>query len=129
MAEKKFSRQREAIVQVLRARKDHPTADDVYMALKDDYPRLSLGTVYRNLALLSEEGCIMRIRSYDGPDRYDGNAEIHYHFVCKDCKRVLDIDIPVDFKLDKEAEMATGHEVDGHDVLFFGRCSDCITKQ
>ena len=75
----KRSRQREAIRQCLTGRYDHPTAETVYMSIKDEFPNISLGTVYRNLSLLSDLGEIQKITVSGGPDRFDGNPAPHYH--------------------------------------------------
>ena len=74
----KRSRQREAIRQCLTGRYDHPTAETVYMSIKDEFPNISLGTVYRNLSLLSDLGEIQKITVSGGPDRFDGNPAPHY---------------------------------------------------
>ena len=81
----KYSRQREAIVQYLTGRTDHPSAESVYQALRQTHPNISLGTVYRNLSLLSDLGEIQKITVNEGPDRFDGNPAPHYHFSCRGC--------------------------------------------
>ena len=67
----KKSKQRDAIIKFLMTRKDHPTADMVYMNIKEEFPKISLGTVYRNLALLSERGEILKLSYEGGADHYD----------------------------------------------------------
>ena len=80
----RFSKQREAILGNLRSRYDHPTAEMVYMDLKQSFPNLSLGTVYRNLAVLYEAGVILKVgASLDGKERYDGHIQPHAHFFCE----------------------------------------------
>ena len=81
----KYSKQREAIKEFLCTRKDHPTADNVYMEVRKEFPNISLGTVYRNLTLLAELGEIARINVGDGTDHFDPNTSLHYHFICKGC--------------------------------------------
>ena len=81
----KRSKQRDAILSFLATRYDHPTAETVYLNIKEEFPNISLGTVYRNLNLLSEIGEIQKISSGVGPDRFDGNPAPHYHFLCKKC--------------------------------------------
>ena len=76
----KYSRQREAIVQYLTGRTDHPSAESVYQALRQTHPNISLGTVYRNLGVLEENGQLMRIPMDNGSDRFDPNVVPHYHF-------------------------------------------------
>ena len=90
----KHSRQREAIHAFLLQRTDHPTAEVIYQTLKETYPRLSLGTVYRNLTLLEEIGRIRTIVTRDGIAHYDGNMLPHIHYVCNCCGSVRDIFLP-----------------------------------
>ena len=94
MAGLKYSRQREAILQFLMTRKDHPTADAVYANIRKEFPNISLGTVYRNLSLLTELGEIIKIPT-EGADRFDARVAPHNHFICKSCGRVMDIMISV----------------------------------
>ena len=85
----KYSRQRESIKHFLMTTKKHPTADEVYMHVKRDFPNISLGTVYRNLNLLTDIGEAVKISTPDGGDRFDGRTEPHNHFLfygeCSDC--------------------------------------------
>ena len=85
----KYSRQRESIMEFLRGRDDHPTADTVYMNIRRVYPNISLGTVYRNLSLLASLGEITRITCEDGADRFDAVTKPHYHVFCRRCGRSL----------------------------------------
>ena len=93
MAALKYSRQREAIKEFLATRKDHPTADVVYQNIREIYPHISLGTVYRNLTLLSDIGEILRLHLSDGVDHFDADTSLHYHFICKDCGSVIDLEM------------------------------------
>ena len=97
------------------------------MWLKPENPNLSLGTVYRNLNLLAEEGVIVRMPF--PVERYDARTHPHPHFRCKACGRVYDMeDLPYDSGLDQAAEQCSGHQVDRHDLVFFGTCSACTQK-
>ena len=87
----KHSKQRDAIEQFLATRYDHPTAETVYMNLREEYPKLSLATVYRNLSLLAELGNIQKIPTGNGPDRFDGRPEPHNHFLCDECGSMIDL--------------------------------------
>ena len=89
----KYSRQREMIKDFLMTRKDHPTADVVYMNVRQSYPNISLGTVYRNLTLLADLGEIQRLRVGDGIDHFDADTSPHYHFICKNCGAVIDLEM------------------------------------
>ena len=89
----KHSRHREAIVRFLMTRKDHPTAEVIYNNIKQEYPKISLGTVYRNLSLLAEIGEIQKITCGDSSDHFDANINPHPHFVCKECFRIIDLEM------------------------------------
>lgn len=125
MAALKYSRQREAIKEFLMERKDHPTADMVYLGLLEKFPNLSLGTVYRNLTLLSDTGEINRLRLGDGVDHFDGNTMPHYHFICEKCGRVMDLEAK---GLDAFVDLADSDfsgRIKGHVTYFYGECPDC----
>lgn len=81
MATLKYSRQRESIKEYLSSTYEHPTADTVYLNVKQEFPNISLGTVYRNLNLLAEIGEAIKISTPNGGDRFDGRTIPHYHFV------------------------------------------------
>ena len=103
MTGKRYSRQRELIYQKLVETDEHPTAEMLYQWLKPENPNLSLGTVYRNLNLLAEEGVIVRMPF--PVERYDARTHPHPHFRCKACGRVYDMeDLPYDSGLDQAAE-------------------------
>lgn len=85
----KFSRQRESIRECLKNRKDHPTADAVYVTISKEYPKISLGTVYRNLKLLADMGEIQRFSSGDGSEHFDYNTDPHYHLCARLAERSL----------------------------------------
>lgn len=122
---KRYSRQRELIYETLRNTDQHPTAEMVYQWLKPDNPSLSLGTVYRNLNLLADEGTITRMAF--PVERYDANVEPHSHFRCQVCGGVFDLELPYDAALDQQALMASGHDVSGHELIFHGTCVKCKT--
>lgn len=125
-ANMKYSRQREAIRSFLMSRRDHPTAETVYENVRLMYPRISLGTVYRNLTLLVECGEAVKLTSTDGLDHFDGNTSPHYHFICNKCHRISDMDFPrMDFINEAAGKTFTGR-IDGHVTYFYGVCSECI---
>ncbi|MDO4292322.1 MAG: transcriptional repressor [Eubacteriales bacterium] len=122
----KYSRQREAIKQLLMARNDHPTADMVYHSLRSNFPNISLGTVYRNLTLLADLGEISRLRLGDGVDHFDADTSRHYHFVCSRCGSVSDLDMEFPEALDRlNGPDAEGNVIEGHVAYFYGICSRC----
>ena len=121
--------QRRAIMTVLRGSKSHPTADEVYDEVKKVMPRISRGTVYRNLHLLRERGDIAELDLSGAITRYEGTKESHYHFVCERCGKVFDLDMPVRHELDRELEERTGCEVSFHQLEFRGLCRDCRVRE
>jgi len=127
MAELKYSRQREALLRELRSRHDHPTADVLYHKLREEYPKISLGTVYRNLALLCELGEIKKLTFGDGTEHYDGFVENHDHFVCKACGKVIDLQ-QTELEVtpsDKENKIGS---IESHSLIYFGMCKECLGK-
>lgn len=124
----KYSRQRESIKASLMNRHDHPTADTLYASIREEYPNISLGTVYRNLNLLVETGEIQRLTCGDGADHFDGNPGQHYHFLCRECNQVHDIPMELQDSLNQAAQEYAPGVVDGHSVLFFGQCNGCLGK-
>ena len=120
----KYSRQRESIKRFLMSRYDHPTADTIYLHLREVCPNVSLETVYRNLSLLTELGEIIKITT-DGPDRFDGNVKPHSHFLCRKCHSLLDVHLDNESFIDQQAQKNFPGTIDGHSILYYGICSDC----
>ena len=121
----KYSRQRESIKNFLIQSHNHPTAETVYLAIKEEYPNISLGTVYRNLSLLADIGEILKISTGDGPDRFDGNTSPHYHFFCKECGQVLDLEMESIQHVNVIASHNFSGEITGSITHFFGKCPCC----
>ena len=125
MSTLKYSRQREAIKTFLKNRTDHPTADTVYTCLREAYPNISLGTVYRNLSLLEQLGEISRISTGDSAEHYDGNMDPHQHFICSHCHKVYDVRIPeIHSLLGKAVENVPG-KIEAFHATFYGVCHEC----
>ena len=124
----KKSKQRDAILASLKGRTDHPTADMIYESVRHEIPNISLGTVYRNLALLTEQGDILKLPSANGPDRYDGDILPHYHFICDCCNNVFDM--PGDFgpEISRLADKHAPGKITRHMAYFYGVCSSCEAK-
>ena len=124
---KRHSRQRELIFETLQHTHEHPTAEMLYRWLKPENPSLSLGTVYRNLNLLAEEGVITRMPF--PVERYDANTEPHPHFRCRKCGAVYDLEgLEYDASLDEKIGVLSGHQVDRHEMVFSGICTHCATR-
>lgn len=129
MAVLKYSRQRESIKEFLMSRNDHPTADMVYENMKLIYPNISLGTVYRNLSLLSDLGEIRKLESFGNADRFDARTERHCHFMCMKCNKVSDLETEgVHHLMDMAGENFGGKILD-YNARFFGICEECMKKE
>lgn len=125
MVVRKHSKQRDMIMDFLMTRKDHPTAETVYLNVRELNPRISLGTVYRNLTLLAENGEILRISMGENMDRFDADTSPHYHFICNDCGSVIDLDMEdIDYVTDVAAKRFRG-KIAGHVTYFHGTCEKC----
>ena len=127
---KKYSRQRELILQSLRNRVDHPTAEMLYADLKIQMPEIGIATVYRNLSDLCEMGEIKKLKSQIGADRFDGNKEEHIHFECNKCHEIEDIFIHdgQTKKIDNEIKRLSeniGAECESANISLFGLCKKC----
>ena len=127
----KYSRQRAAILSFLQSRRDHPTAETVYTSMKEAFPNISLGTVYRNLNQLAEAGMIAK-HSFGvlSIDHFDYNTSPHYHFVCKCCNAV--IDLPMEHSgfdsIDEAASEGFDGLIEEHRLYFCGICKNCLDK-
>ena len=86
----RYSRQREALIELLRSTKTHPDAEWLYEGLRKENPHISLGTVYRNLRQLTDAGEILEL-NYGSISHYDGDISPHYHMQCDNCKSIVDI--------------------------------------
>jgi Fe2+ or Zn2+ uptake regulation protein len=125
------SRQRDVVLAVVRSTMDHPTAEWIYRQARRTLPRISLGTVYRNLKKLAGEGLIREIHTGEAGGhaaRFDGNTGRHYHIRCLGCGRVNDLPISVDARLEEEAGRAMNYRILGHQVEVYGLCPLCQAK-
>ena len=119
------TKQREAILNVLRGATSHPTADWIYDEVRKVIPSISKGTVYRNLKILRETGLISELNLSGTVSRFEGRQDTHYHFRCERCGRVFDIDEPVDKEIDRRVAVRTGFKISYHQLEFRGLCKDC----
>lgn len=126
-----FSVKREAIYQILASTKIHPTAEWVYEQLKPKISDLSLGTVYRNIAVLREMGIVKSVGVVDSQERFDANMSQHSHFVCKNCFKVIDIPNGKNFadsNIYNYIERECNVSVETHNITFYGMCGGCSEK-
>lgn len=124
----KHSKKRDEILRVLRSTKCHPDASWIYEQLRPVIPGLSLGTVYRNLALFKREGAILSVGVLDGVEHFDGDVSPHAHFICRVCGSILDLPPLPDEALDRTAAALTGGQVEKHEILFYGVCAACLDR-
>ncbi len=127
---KKYSKQRELIINSLKKRKDHPTAEELFLDLKKNMPEIGIATVYRNLQSLYQSGEIIKIKTKDGVDRYDGNIKPHIHFECLKCGKVSDISLEDEQmnKLDNDMKKLAneiGASKEKFSIIISGVCKNC----
>jgi Fur family peroxide stress response transcriptional regulator len=123
------TRQRDLILKTLRSTDSHPTADWIYDQVKKQMPNISLGTVYRNLGILKQSGEIMELSYGSRYSRFDGNPKNHYHFVCVNCDKVIDLhQIPVDKEMEAKISEEEDVQVFFHRTEFYGLCGECRKK-
>ena len=127
MASQKFrqSRQRERILQLLRETDTHPSADWLYARMKDEFPKLSLGTVYRNISILIGQGLVQKIHFGSTFDRFEANPIPHYHLICEKCGRIEDFTLPIYDEINQKADNQTDFKINRHRIEFYGLCSEC----
>ncbi len=125
-----YSRKRAAILAALQSTAQHPTAEEIFRALKPQYPDLSLATVYRNLNRFCETGQAASLGSIDGYERFDGETAPHAHLICSRCGRVVDIwqGLP-DSGVLEAISGESGCRVEAASVIFTGLCPECNTRE
>lgn len=124
----KNSRQRSLILKIVRSTHCHPSADWIFEQARKSIPHISLGTVYRNLGLLCNEGKIQEVIFSDGVNRYEGDLRLHNHIRCRNCESVEDVP---HFSLEspiEEIEKKTGYRIHLMKVEFSGFCPKCKNK-
>lgn len=121
--------QRQIIVDTLNKFTTHPTVDELYSEIIKSHPAISKTTIYRNLHQLAQGGQIGRIALPDDAERYDKRTDQHYHFQCKSCGVLLDVDIDYLNGINETVQEKYGFHVDGHDIIFKGVCSQCKKNQ
>ena len=122
----RMTRQRKVILEELCKVDTHPSADEVYAMVRKRLPRISLGTVYRNLEILAESGDIQKLEPGCTLKRFDGNTEEHYHLRCIRCDRVIDAPVDFDVTIKRDLKNNTDFKIIGHKVEFIGICPACI---
>lgn len=121
----KVTTQRLAISKFIISRKDHPSADQIYQELKNDYPTISLGTIYKTLHLLEEFGLIQKLRFNESSIRYDPDMELHINMVCSKCGKIYDYKAENVKKIWSVIISDTGIKPKGQRIDIYYECDDC----
>ncbi len=120
----RMTKQRRVIFDELAKLKSHPTAEELYELVRRKLPRISIGTVYRNLMQMSEEGCVLCL-SGGTKRRFDADVSEHAHFRCNQCGRVIDVLLQDVVLVQKIMEQVADYDVKGMRIEYFGNCKDC----
>lgn len=124
MGLRRSTKQRRLVLEAVKKRCDHPSADDIYLDVRAVDSKIGRATVYSNLHILAGEGEIAYVR-VPGADRYDTRTELHYHLFCLGCHAVRDVEVPYRTELDREVSAATGYMLSRHRTVFEGYCPEC----
>ncbi len=125
----RFTEQRSAVYRFLLSTDQHPTADEVFLAVRRNLPGISLATVYKGLETLVGCGLAVKLSYGDGSARYDGRTDPHHHARCLACGKVMDIAgrLPV-YEIENLREQAEGFTVVGYRLELSGYCPDCASS-
>ena len=123
--EEKLTRQREADLQVVRDRDDHPTASEIFQSARLRLPTISYATVYNSLRFLKEAGLVYEINFGDSASRYDRETDRHDHAICNDCGKLVDFDLPQAADLMRAAARKSKFKPASVHLTLRGVCPDC----
>lgn len=128
MCQRRNTRQRRVVLEELQSRTDHPTAAALYEGVKEALPRISLGTVYRNLDILQEQGLCVRLCGSSGTEsHFDGRTDPHLHFQCHRCGRIYDLETVLPIVDETINQRIEGHVVEGYNLILRGTCANCLS--
>ena len=128
MKKQRNSKQRQLVLDAVLDRCDHPTADQIYLDVRAKDDKISRGTVYRNLGILSENDQIGHVK-VSAADRYDSRLDRHYHLLCTVCGRVFDAPMSYHPEFDERVSSETGFQIKRHRTVFEGLCPECFEKE
>lgn len=120
--------QRHSILAYLVSTKSHPTADDIYQALKGNFPNMSVATVYNNLRVFRDVELVKELTYGDASSRFDFVTHDHYHIICEDCGKIVDFQYPGLEEVEHFASHVTGFKVNSHRLEVYGSCPACVAK-
>ncbi|MDD4797043.1 MAG: transcriptional repressor [Eubacteriales bacterium] len=127
MKRQRQTKQRQLVLAAVRARRDHPSADQIYLDVRAIDDKISRGTVYRNLNVLARQHEILHVKLLQ-TDRFEARLDAHYHAICTGCGAVSDVPGPYHVQMDEQAAEKTGYAIARHRTLFEGLCPDCRNK-
>jgi Fur family peroxide stress response transcriptional regulator len=122
------SKQKEIVLRALDVYRVHPTAEELYKYIHQEYSDIGVATVYRNLNKLAEKGIIRKIIGLDGSSHFDSCIEPHFHFICSCCGKIYDVPDNVGTDLIAKAEEFTDCKITSMDITFRGFCRNCAEK-
>jgi len=128
VAQKRYSRQRAAVLKTVQESDNHPTAEMVYEAVREEIPNVSLGTVYRNLSFLTEERKIREIVFDDNVKRYEDFMEEHYHCICTRCGNIQDVPVQSDELIEALGKQISDFQISSHRLELYGVCEECRSE-
>lgn len=123
------TKQRQVILEEIKKVSSHPTADEVHALVRKKLPKISLGTIYRNLEFLAGKNQILRLDGAGNQRRYDGNTADHFHLRCIQCGQVKDLLIDYPREMEEKAALETDYELLSCRLEFVGFCPRCKTKK
>ena len=123
--EEKLTRQRDAVLQVIREREDHPTANEIFQAARLRLPTISYATVYNSLRFLKEAGLVHEIKFGDSASRYDRETDRHDHAICNSCGKLVDFDLTEAADLMQAAARKSRFKAESVHLTLRGLCPDC----
>jgi Fe2+ or Zn2+ uptake regulation protein len=127
-AQTRETQQRRIVYETIRNTRTHPTADWIFDRVRSRMPKISLGTVYRNLSVLKREGLVREIFGTDRRARYEDNQQPHAHFICTSCGEIRDVDVTPESEWQALKDLV-GCEVYEQRMEFLGRCPACVHRK
>ncbi len=121
----RMTTQRSAILAEVRDAEKHLTAAEIFDRVRQRYPGIAYGTVYRTLHLFAKHGLIQEFPFGDHATQFDRRTDRHDHVYCRRCEQLVDVDVPIAILARQVAADQTGFEIDGHQTVFSGTCADC----
>lgn len=118
--------QRRIIKDMVKNMFTHPTADEVHKEIRKQHPSISKATVYRNLHQLADDGEIRLVLIPDSPERFDARVPQHYHFSCRSCGKIFDVDMEYMDSINEKIRGSCDFQIESHDLIFNGLCTECI---